>query len=372
MRGRKVRAGQQAQEIQVTSLQYAGFGREPSGNKLNDGLLRLRAMANNQPGNFEQSTKAGVDSFVQVREITKTYKGGIKALNGISLDIQEGEILGLIGPNGAGKTTLIGCILGLLKPDSGSVTICGKSPDFLSIRQMTGYCPERPDFEYWMTARQFLEYHHGLSNGNPKTVRRDIDEALELVELQESAWNRRLKTYSRGMLQRLNLAQLVIGRPRLMLLDEPTLGLDPTGVTVVRNIIASMRESGATAIINSHQLDEVERLCDRVAFIRQGKIGSIETMKAGEVCDYVLLVKWTHDTLNGTLAAALQDACSTVGAKLTEQAERCARFVVPDNHAAVILLRELMNKGLPIEEAVPERMRLESLFSNQESSDSGI
>lgn len=338
------------------------------------GLDRFRAQSvgHKQVATLSQAHEMERPSFVEVIDITKSYKGGIKALNGISLDIKEGEIFGLIGPNGAGKTTIIGCILGLLKPDTGSVSIGGKAADFLSVRKVTGYVPERPDFEYWMTARQFLLFHHGLSSCDPRDANKDVDAALELVELQKTAWNRRLKTFSRGMLQRLNLAQLVIGKPKLMLLDEPTLGLDPTGVTVVRNIIASMRASGATAIINSHQLDEIEKLCDRVAFIRQGKIGSIETLKAGEICDYVLYVKWTSDhTANGNLPLLLQQSCTTVGAKLADQNELWARFVVKDSREAANLIRVLIGNGLAVEEAVPERMRLEQLFSPSESADSG-
>jgi ABC-2 type transport system ATP-binding protein len=214
--------------------------------------------------------------FLQASNLIKSYKGGIKALDGVSLDISKGEIIGLIGPNGAGKTTLIGCLLGLLKPDSGSVIIDGKSPDMLSVRAITGYVPERAEFEYWMSGRQFLLYHHGLANLDPRNAKRDADAALDLVELQQASWNRRLKTYSRGMLQRLNLAQLLIGKPDLMLMDEPTLGLDPTGLVVVRRIIDAARARGATAIINSHQLDEVERLCDRVVFMNKGRIESAE------------------------------------------------------------------------------------------------
>jgi ABC-2 type transport system ATP-binding protein len=134
-----------------------------------------------------------------------------------------------------------------------------------------------------MTGRQFLHFHHGLAQRDPRTAQKEIDEALELVELSKAAWNRRLVTYSRGMLQRLNLAQMMIGKPQVALLDEPTLGLDPTGVAVVRGIIENMRAQGVTTIINSHHLDEIERLCDRVAFIKDGRLASIEDLKNGSV-----------------------------------------------------------------------------------------
>jgi ABC-2 type transport system ATP-binding protein len=221
---------------------------------------------------------------VEVVNLRKTYKGAnVCALDDVSFSLRSGEIFGLIGPNGAGKTTLIGCLLALLRADSGSISIFGKPPDFISVRRMTGYVPERAEFEHWMTGRQFLKYHHGLAQRDPSSARQEIDEALELVELSKSAWNRRLVTYSRGMLQRLNLAQMVIGKPKVALLDEPTLGLDPTGVAVVRSIIENMRANGVTAIINSHHLDEIERLCDRVAFIKDGRLASIEDLRGTSV-----------------------------------------------------------------------------------------
>jgi ABC-2 type transport system ATP-binding protein len=301
---------------------------------------------------------------VDVRDLKKTYKGGeINALNGISFAVAQGEIFGLIGPNGAGKTTLIGCLLALLKPDSGSIRIFGQPVDSLAVRRVTGYVPERSDFEYWMTARQFLEFHHGLAARDAKVRRQEVDEALEMVALERSTWNRRLKTFSRGMLQRLNLAQMLIGKPKLMLLDEPTLGLDPNGVAIVREIINNMREAGVTAIINSHQLDEIERLCDRVAFIKQGQIAAIEVVKGGLLSDYSVCLRWSGSTLNGTLSSVVKEAATAVGASVTECHHQWGRFIVPNSNSSAQLIKGLIEKGVPVEEAVPERMQLEQLFA---------
>lgn len=303
---------------------------------------------------------------IQVVDLRKTYKGGdIQALKGVSFSISEGEIFGLIGPNGAGKTTIIGCLLGLLRPDSGTIGIFGRPPDLLSVRKMTGYVPERAEFEHWMTARQFLLYHHGLSGRSPGLAAIEIAEALEMVGLVTSAWDRRLKTYSRGMLQRLNLAQLIIGKPRLVLLDEPTLGLDPTGVTIVRNIISAMRDRGVTAIINSHHLDEIERLCDRVAFIRQGEIACIENTKSGAIQDYCLLIKWTGNSLNGSTASTAAAAALQSGARLSECHHDWGRFMVKDQQSAANLIRQLVCSGIPVDEVFPEKNRLEQLFSEK-------
>lgn len=165
------------------------------------------------------------------------------------------------------------------------------------------------------------------------------------------------------MLQRLNIAQLLIGKPQLALLDEPTLGLDPTGVKVVRNIVQHMRDTGITAIINSHQLDEVERLCDRVAFIQQGEIASIENIKSGTFHNYMLFVRWSENQLNGTLASVVSDAATKSEALVSECHHQWGRFSVTDHVAASRLIRELVARGVPVEEAVPERTKLEQLFS---------
>lgn len=306
---------------------------------------------------------------VEVTNLVKTYPGSdVAALKGVSFSVEKGEIFGLIGPNGAGKTTLIGCLLGLLRPDSGEVKIFEKPADCLAVRQITGYVPERSDFEYWMSARQFLQYHHGLAKRDKQDRDKEVTEALEAVELSKSVWNRRLKTYSRGMLQRLNIAQMLIGKPRLALLDEPTLGLDPTGVTLVRNLVKKMQEEGMTAIVNSHQLDEVERVCDRVAFIKQGRIGSIENIHSGTVSDYSLLVRWPECQLNGSLNSVVAEAAQKASASVSECHHQWGRFSVKDNKVATQLIRELVQSGLPIEEAVPERAKLEELFIG----DSGV
>lgn len=305
----------------------------------------------------------------EVSALSKSYgKGKIKALDSVDLSIENGEIVGLIGPNGSGKTTLVGCFLGLLKPDSGEVKIFGKNPDFASVHKLIGYMPERPDFEHWMTGWQFLDYHHGLARLNPNNAKKVIEELLEFVELPREAWNRRLKTYSRGMLQRLNLAQGLLTDPKFLLMDEPTLGLDPAGVAIVRKIVARLRERGATAVINSHQLDEIERLCDRVAFIKHGKIAVIERLKGQDFCDYVIAIKWS---LNGYVGGQpdLAALATEAGSKLKEEKAQVAKFVVKDSQSAGYLIKKLVNAGLLVEEATPERARLEQLFLDQGASD---
>jgi ABC-2 type transport system ATP-binding protein len=309
----------------------------------------------------------------ELSNLVKTHsKGRVKALRGVNLTIEQGEIFGLIGPNGSGKTTMIGCLLGLLKPDSGSVLVNGKSPEFFSAHEFIGYMPERPDFEHWMTGRQFLEYHHELARKEQKTVREDVNEALEFVELDKSAWDRRLKTYSRGMLQRLNLAQLMLGKGKFLLMDEPTLGLDPIGVAVVRKFIDRARAEKVTAIINSHQLDEIERLCDRVAFIKHGKIKAIERLKGDEFCDYVLCVRFSNNGQAEEANSKLAEISTISGSVFQEKKDRNAKFRVKDGRGAGQLIHDLVLAGYFVEEAVPERSRLEQLFLSGGGADDDV
>lgn len=221
-------------------------------------------------------------------------------------------------------------------------------------------------FEHWMTARQFLEFHHGLARRSPLSAREEIEQILDRVELAESARARKLKTFSRGMLQRLNLAQALIGKPKLVLLDEPTLGLDPNGVTVVRQVVQDLEREGVTAVINSHHLDEIEKMCSRVAMIKDGQLKSIENLKGDSTTkEYLIKTSWTTSNLNGSLLPSVERACGAAGAKLInlEKLEGC--FLVPDRKGAAELLKALIENGVPVDEANPTKRDLASLFSER-------
>lgn len=300
---------------------------------------------------------------IRVKALTKSYKSGkILALDEIDLSINPGEVFGLIGPNGAGKTTLIGCILSLIKPDSGEIKVLDKPADYLSVLRQVGYMPERVMFEHWMTARQFLEFHHGLARSEDPDRKKKIEALLDLVQLPESARDRKLKTYSRGMLQRLNLAQTLIGDPRLVLLDEPTLGLDPTGVDVVREVVTGLQNKDVTAVINSHHLDEIERLCNRVAMISAGKIKSVERIDTDSESSYVLYASWSTSRLNGTLVPSVERACLKSDCQIIEIEKQWGRFQIENRAGAAQLLNALINEGIPVDEARNEKKSLAGLF----------
>lgn len=207
--------------------------------------------------------------MIVIDDVVKRY-GRTTALAGVSLTIHRGEAIGIIGPNGAGKTTLMGILLGLLDPDSGSISIGGRSPHSLETKRLIGYVPERIGFSRWMSGRAYVELHAQLCGVDGTGA------ILERVGLEQAAWDRPMKKYSRGMLQRTALAQALVGNPQFLFLDEPTSGIDPAGAIRFREIVDALKADGVTIILNSHQLDQMERVCDRVAFLRAGRIEAIE------------------------------------------------------------------------------------------------
>jgi ABC-2 type transport system ATP-binding protein len=303
-------------------------------------------------------------SGIQIEGLSKTYRrGNVRALDNVSLTVTAGEAFGVIGPNGAGKTTLVGCLLGFLRPDSGRITIDGHAPDDLAVRRVTGYLPERLVLDRWMTGLEFLTYHHALAGLAPGGRREQATEALARVGLAPEAGGQAIRRYSRGMLQRLGLAQALLGAPRYVFLDEPISGIDPAGVLLFRRLLGEMRASGATLIVNSHQLDEVERICDRVAFVKGGQVQSIETMSAGAESTRVIAVRWAASSDPEAIAAERLGALAAgSGASLLEVRPPAARFSVADDDTAALLIQTLLASGVRVVEATPEGGRLERLF----------
>ncbi|HET7225814.1 MAG TPA: ABC transporter ATP-binding protein [Candidatus Eisenbacteria bacterium] len=292
-----------------------------------------------------------------IERLSKSYRGGrVRALDDVSLTIAEGEVFGIIGPNGAGKTTLLGCLLGFLRPDAGSVTIGGASPDDLTVRKRTGYLPERLVMDRWMTGIEFLRYHHALARLPESERAQAVETALTRVGLDPAASARTIRRYSRGMLQRLGLAQALLGEPRWVFLDEPASGVDPAGVVLFRRLLLEVKARGATVVLNSHQLEQVERVCDRVAFVQGGRVQAIETMHAGATLARVVRVRFA------AAPPPLEPAATRAGATLESAGERDARFGVGDDAAAARLVAALVQAGAQVAEVVPDESRLERLF----------
>jgi ABC-2 type transport system ATP-binding protein len=205
---------------------------------------------------------------LSVRALRKTY-GPVTALRGVDLEVGEGELVGLLGPNGAGKSTLVKAACGLVRPTSGTVEVAGAPAGSVEANASMGYLAELFRFPDWCRADELLELHQRLAGSRGGAAERA--ELLEMVGLAEAA-GRRIGTMSKGMQQRLGLAQALVGEPRLLLLDEPTSALDPAGRRLVRALLESLRGRGVAVLLNSHLLSEVELVCDRVAIIAGGAV----------------------------------------------------------------------------------------------------
>jgi ABC-2 type transport system ATP-binding protein len=207
---------------------------------------------------------------IEVRGLAKRY-GAVQALRGVDLAVGEGELVGLLGPNGAGKSTLVKIACGLVRPSSGSALIRERPAGSREARRSLGYLAELFRFPGWYSADELLQLHQRLSGSAGGAAERH--ELLKLVELLD-ARDRRVETMSKGMQQRLGVAQALIGSPPLLLLDEPTSALDPVGRRTVRGLLENLRQRGTSVLLNSHLLSEIELVCDRVVILLDGRIVS--------------------------------------------------------------------------------------------------
>jgi ABC-2 type transport system ATP-binding protein len=215
---------------------------------------------------------------IQTEHLRKEFDENI-AVRGLTLQVERGEVFGFLGPNGAGKTTSIKMLLGLVAPTAGSAMLLGMPLGHRATRARIGFLPEHFRFHDWLTAHEFLRLHGELYKMNAARLRMRIDELLDLVGLAPFR-KKQLRTFSKGMLQRIGLAQALLNDPALVFLDEPTSGLDPIGRRLVRDIIRELKTRGTTIFLNSHLLSEVEITCDRVAFIKHGEVIRVSELNA--------------------------------------------------------------------------------------------
>jgi ABC-2 type transport system ATP-binding protein len=222
---------------------------------------------------------------IEISALSKTFRDffgrrRVQALDGLSISVKAGEVFGLLGPNGSGKSTAFKIAVGLLRPTSGTVTINGAKPGTLAARKATGFLPEDSTLLPFLTATETLKLHGALAGLSPRDAAKKSAELLERVDLTGAA-RRKVKGFSKGMQRRLGIATVLIADPDVFILDEPTSGLDPLGAVQVKELIAELRGRGKAILISSHLLGELENVCDRVAFLNQGKLlqeGTLEEL----------------------------------------------------------------------------------------------
>jgi ABC-2 type transport system ATP-binding protein len=294
---------------------------------------------------------------LSVHNLFKAYKTGFipkrsPVLKGVSFSVQAGEIFGYLGPNGAGKTTTLKCLLGLIFPDSGEIRLFGEPHLSLTAKEKIGYLPENPYFYEYLTGREFLEFYGRLFPSERGANREKVTLLLRLVGLEKAA-DLQLRKFSKGMLQRIGLAQALINDPELVFLDEPLGGLDPIGRKELRDVIVSLREQGKTVFLCSHILQDIEMICDRVAIIVAGRIvaqGALEDLISEKIL-------FTEITVSGVPKEALEE----LGEFLSVRGERALLKVFEESKIDQVL-RLVQEKKGKIHSLVPRTETLEDLF----------
>ncbi len=300
------------------------------------------------------------DAIVSVEGVVKSFRPGLglrpkRVLHGISFEVQDGEIFGFVGPNGAGKTTTLKVLMGLIHPDGGRASVLGNDVGETAYRRAIGFLPENPYFYDFLTGAEFLDFFAKLA-GVPASERpARVKRLLEEVGLSHAA-DARLRTYSKGMLQRAGIAQAIIHDPSIVFLDEPMSGLDPIGRKEIRDLILRLNAAGKTIFMNTHILSDVEVLCHRVAIIVKGRIcfeGSPhDVVESGEL--------ETDVVVRGIDPAAAQEIEQRFDARMSGRDDHI-EFRVAEKHASE-LLQQALGAGAQVYSVLPHRSSLEHLF----------
>jgi ABC-2 type transport system ATP-binding protein len=300
---------------------------------------------------------------IQTRNLRKDY-GAKVAVRGLTLEVPRGEVFGFIGPNGAGKSTSIKMFVGLVSPTDGEAMVLGAPAGNVEARRKIGFLPEHFRFYDWLTPVELLRLHGRLCGISSAQLRQRVPAFLDLVGLTPHR-DKQLREFSKGMLQRIGLAQALINEPDLIFLDEPTSGLDPIGRRLVRDLIKSQSERGATIFLNSHLLSEVEVTCDRVAFIKHGEVMQTHNLREiarGSAQVTVHARHLTPEVMEGLDRWAT--GIRTEGDVLT--------LGVPDVDVVPEIVRHLVAGGAEIYEVTPRKLSLEELFLQIVGEDGGL
>lgn len=307
-----------------------------------------------------------MDTIIEIENLTKDYETGfwvkkkVRALDGLTLSVKPGQIFGFLGGNGAGKTTTIKILMRLIFPTAGSAKILGSDIADVQMHSRIGYCPENPYFYDYLTARELIDYFGELFGFDAAARKYKTADLLTRVGLEEKDWNKQLRKFSKGMLQRVGLAQSLINDPEIVFMDEPMSGLDPMGRREVRELIAGLRENGMTVFMSTHILSDIEALCDEVAILRKGKLaaaGNLEDLltSTGEQQSFEINVK-------GVSADILTPALSAIGGAEVHSKPNGANISVMDEadvETALIAVRKAGGKLVSVQ---PVKQSLEELF----------
>lgn len=294
------------------------------------------------------------DQAIYINNLHKSF-GSLHVLRGINLEVARGEAFGLLGPNGTGKTTLIHLILGLLKPDAGAVRVLGVA-DRERIGSQIGYLAERPHYSDHFTGRQYLLTLGRLSNLGGRSLHDRIATVIELVGLSAAA-DRRIGIYSKGMLQRIGIAQAVLHEPELLIVDEPASGLDPGGRREMVLLLRTLKELGHSIFLCTHQLTDVARLCDRIGVLAGGTIAQTASMADLHAQGHRVTVRVAD--LPPETALALQ----SIGPEV--RCDRVSVALFPSSQALLAtVLRRLLDDGVAVQSVVPEADALEQFYLN--------
>ncbi len=311
-----------------------------------------------------------MSAVVEIENLTKDYEVGfwrkrrVRALDGLSLSVAGGEIFGFLGANGAGKTTTLKLLMRLIYPTTGGARILGRDINDVQMHARIGYLPENPYFYDYLTAREFMDYCAELFGYDQGERRRRTRELLSRVHLEEQSWDKQLRKFSKGMLQRVGLAQALVGDPEIVFLDEPMSGLDPVGRRQVRDLIACLRAQGTTVFMCSHILSDIEVLCDRVAIMRRGRLaetGRLEDLRrrAGDAHRIEVMVA-------GAEAEAIAQALPSLDGSQVSPAPGGARIEIEDEKDVDAVIAVMRRAGGRLVSVQPVRQSLEELFVRED------
>ena len=304
--------------------------------------------------------------IVEIENLTKDYEVGfwkkkkVRALDSLTLNVEGGQIFGFLGGNGAGKTTTIKILMSLIFPSEGKARILGEDISNVKMHARIGYCPENPYFYDYLTASELMNYFGELFGLDAAKRKRKTEELLTKVGLEEKDWNKQLRKFSKGMLQRVGLAQCLINEPEIVFLDEPMSGLDPIGRREIRELIAELRTQGTTVFMSTHILSDIEALCDNVAILRGGKLaatGKLDDLltQSGEQQSFEINVK-------GVSGKNLASDVSLISGASISAKPNGANIQVLDETDIDKILQITREKGGKLVSVQPVKQSLEELF----------